>query len=439
MLRLQLPNLDYHPDAVVESTKIPTPKTADDINDLFKTLDSEPEKKEIKEPKTKEKEVEDKEDNDRDERSEELELKEPEEDIEKLDLNKEDEELNINAPPRKKEILKEYPELFKKFPFLEKMMYRDREYTELFGSFDDAKEIAEQLGNAKEIAEKSEIFNQFESQLLAGNTEEILKNVKAEDERAFNIIVDDYLPTLAKVDKDAYYHVVGNLNKRLIMEMFQEANDTNNDDLKQAALLVNQFIFGTAKFTAPTLRVDKTKETATEQSEVEQERLSLVRERFEGARDDLQSQVDNTLRATISDYIDPKGNMSPYVKKNAVSDAMKILTSSIASDSSVVKNLDRLWRSAFESKFNREELAKIKSFYLSKAKGNLKNAILKARAEALKDSGPKGPKEETDVEEEEQTSRRSARTITPGRPSSPKSGKNQIQKGESVTDFFMRD
>lgn len=421
MLRIQFPNILNAPPEVLApegSAKIPSPKTADDINDLFKEIDKEPivpDKKEVKEEKE---ELEPDPDD-------ELELVDADEDIEKLDLAKPEDDINVEAPPRKKEILKEYPELFKKFPFLEKMMYRDREYTELFGSFDDA----------KEISEKSEIFNQFESQLLSGKTEEILKNVKDTDERAFNIIVDDYLPTLAKVDKEAYFHVVGNLNKRLIMEMVQEANETNNDDLKQAALLVNQFVFGTAKFTAPTNRVEK-KESA-EQSEAEQERLNFTKERFETARDDLQSQVDNTLRATISDYIDPKGNMSPYVKKNAISDAMKILGESIASDSTVVKNLDKLWRASFDSKFNKDSLGKIKSFYLSKARVNLKNAILKARSEALKDATPRENREKEEVVEE--TSRARPRNIPPGRPSQPKGKTNGPQKGESVTDFFMRD
>ena len=405
----------------LSEVKVPTPQTADDVNDLFKELDKEEVKPEKKEPK-EEKEVKEVEPDD------ELELTEPDEEIEKLDLKEPDENLDIEAPPRKKEILKEYPELFKKFPFLEKMMYRDREYSELFGSFDDA----------KEIAEKSENFSNFENQLLSGNTEEVLRSVKEADEKAFNIIVDDYLPTLAKVDKEAYFHVVGNLNKRLIMEMVQEANDTSNDDLKQAALLVNQFVFGTAKFTAPTLRVEKSIESDTERSEVEEERLSFTRERFETARDDLQSRVDNTLRATISDYIDPKNNMSSYVKKNAVADAMRLLSSAIADDPSVVKSLDRLWRSAFDLKFSKESLSKIQSFYLSKAKGNLKNAILKARAEALKDSRPESRTKETDEQEEEENSRRPARTITPGRPSQPK-GKNEMKKGETVTDFFMRD
>lgn len=411
------------PEVLSPEAKPASPKTADDINDLFKTIDKEepvakPEKKEIKEKEEPE-EVKEPEPDD------ELELTEPDEEIEKIDLAKDD-DIDVEAPPRKKEILKEFPELFKKFPFLEKIMYRDREYNELFGSFDDA----------KEIAEKSETFNRFESQLLAGNTEEILKNVKEADSKAFNIIVDDYLPTLAKVDKEAYFHVVGNLNKRLIMEMVQEANDTNNDDLKQAALLVNQFVFGTSKFTAPVNKVEKV--DSPEHSEAEKERLAFTKERFETSRDDLQSQVDNTLRATISDYIDPKGNMSSYVKKNAVSDAMKYLNEAIASDSSVVKNLDKLWRSSFESKFSKDSLSKIKSFYLSKAKGNLKNAILKARAEALKDVPPRSRSLETDdeSEKEEETPRR--RTIVPGKPSQPK-GKNEMKKGESVSEFFARD
>ena len=415
------------PEILSPDVKPISPKTADDINDLFKTLDVEekvvPEKKERSNPDKSERE--EKEPTEGDEEDDDLELKEEDEDVEKLDL-KENDNIDIEAPPRKKEVLKEFPEIFKKFPFLEKMMYRDKEYTQLFGSFDDA----------REIAEKSETFNSFESQLLAGNTEEILRGVKETDERAFNTIVDDYLPTLAKVDKDAYYHVTGNINRRLIMEMVQEANESNNDDLKQAALIVNRFIFGSDKFTAPSNRVDHSKDAKTD--EVEQERLSFVKERFETSRDDLQSQVDNTLRATISDYIDPKGNMSSYVKKNAVADAMKILTASIADDPTVGSNLKRLWQAAFDNRFGKDHLGRIKSFYLSKAKGNLKNAILKARAEALKDSPRENREKEVDDKEEE-TSRRPARTISPGRPAQPKSSKNGPSKGESVTDFFMRD
>jgi hypothetical protein len=404
---------------LASGTETVTAKTADDINDLFKTLDDEPEVPEVKKEAKKAPKEEDSEGDDDDDK---LDLIEPDEELEKLDLKETEPELDIAAPPRKKEILKKYPELFKEFPFLEKMLYRDKEYNELFGSFDDA----------RELAEKAEVFQEFEGQLLAGNTEEILKNVRETDTKAFDIIVDDYLPTLMKVDKEAYFHVVGNLNKRLIAEMVKEANTTGNDDLKQAALLVNQFVFGTSTYTPPQNRVDRREDP--EADKVQQERLEFTKERFESARDDLQVRVDNTLKATIAEYIDPKGTMSSYVKKNAVADAIRMLNEHIGGDSGTVKGLDKLWRAAFEAKFSKESLARIQSFYLGKARGGLKKVILAARAEALKDTSPREKKQ--DNEDVEETPRRGR--IETGRTSQPRKSSG-MRPGESVSDFFARD
>jgi len=405
-----------------------TAKTADDINDLFKTLD-EP----SPEPKEKEKAPREEDESDEsDESDDELELISPDkEEIEKIDLKEEEEQvedLNITAPPRKKEILKKYPELFKEFPFLEKMLYRDKEYNELFGSFDDA----------KEVAEKAEVFKELEGQLMAGNTESLLSDIRETDPKAFDIIVDDYLPTLMKVDKDAYFHVVGNINKRLIAEMVKEANATGNDGLKEAALLVNQFVFGTSTYSPPQARVDRTVDP--KKDEVERERLEFTRERFESSRDELQGRVDNTLKATISEYIDPKGQMSSYVKKNAVNDAIRLLNEHIGGDSGTTRGLDKLWRAAFDAKFSKEALNRIQSFYLGKARAGLKNAILKARAEALKDTSaaPQRKEKETEEESEKESPSRSRRLET-GRTSQPRSNSKGMKQGESVYDYFSRD
>jgi hypothetical protein len=403
------------------------PNSASDVLDILNSVDDTDEiplkgsgKPEVAddaddEPEPKKSKVKD---------DEEIDLVEPEEETEKLDLDEEKpEELEIDAPPRKREILKKYPDVFKDFPFLEKMMYRDKAYTELFGSFDDA----------KEIAEKAENFDHLENVLFSGNTEEVLKSVKENDERAFNIIVDEYLPTLMKVDKDAYFHVVGNLNKRLIAEMFKEGKETDNEKMQEAAILINQFVFGSSKYTPPTNRVDRTQDP--KKDEAETERLQFVQERFETSRDDLQNKVDNTLKATISEYIDPKGKMTAYVKRNAVNDAMKMLTASVARDPNVARNLDKLWRVAFENKFSRDSLGKIQSYYLGRAKVGLKNAILKARAEALKDLAPRSV--DRDDEPEERTPARRT-PVNTGRPSQPKDNKGP-RKGESTTDYFMRD
>lgn len=404
-------------------------RTVDDINDIFKELDSEKDDASGKETEKSRKEKETKDTEDQDKEAKELgegdiELIEPEdeEEEEKIDLSKPDDDIEIDAPPRKAAILKKYPEIFKEFPFIEKMLYRDKQYSQLFGSFDDA----------KEIAEKSEVFNEFESQLLAGNTTEIIKNVKETDPKAFDKLVDNYMSNLAKADKDAYFEVIGNMNKHLIMELIKEGNESNNDELKQAALILNQFLFGTAKFSAPRTRTTETK--PDEKSEAEQERLSFIQERFETTRDDLQVRVDNVLKSTISQYIDPKNVMSGYVKKNAVTDALKILNDTLGRDEALKSNLNRLWRQAFDSKFSKDSVGKIQSHYLGRAKGYLKTAIMKARAEALKDITPSTRRNE-DEEEKETPQKRGQ--IPSGRPSS--GSKNEMRKGESVQDFFMRE
>lgn len=403
--------------------------TADDINDLFKTLDvddsskSDDKESQVAAPKKAKEAKELTPDSEDDE----IKLVEPDDDdVEKIDLSKEDEDLDIDAPPRKAEILKKYPDLFKDFKYLEKVLYRDKAYNELFGSFDDAKEASEQATN----------FKEFEGQLLSGNTREILKNVKEADPKAYDKIIDDYLPSLAEIDREAYLHVVGNLNKRLIMEMISEAEESNDADLKQAALIVNRFVFSSNKFTPPVNRVNH--EVDTKQNEIENERRQFIQERLDSSINDLQGRVDNTLKATISEYIDPKNVMSSYVKKNAVADALKILTEHITEDPTVAKTLNKLWGAAADAKFSQDSLKRIQKFYLGKARGGLKPAILKARAEALKDSAPR--KKEEDVEEVEETTPLAARRglVSPGRTSQPK-GKNEMKRGESVADFFARD
>lgn len=398
-----------------------SPKTTDDVEDILKGDDKPPSDKKdepiIEEEEIKPEEIK------LVEGKEEVDIEEEiteEEDEETLKL--EDREVEIEAPPRKRQIEAEFPKIFEKFPFLEKMLYRDKQYTEMFGSFDDA----------KEMAERAEQLTQFENQLLVGKTDDILKSVKDNDSKAFDKIVDDYLPALARTDKEAYLMVTGNIVKRLVIEMVSEAKSSDNEELQQAALLVNQFMFGSSKF-----EPIKTRAAAEDKPEnvAERERLDYTKERFETSRDDLQSRCDNILRSTIDQYIDPKEHMTPFVKKQAIREALESLNGSLGKDPSLRRNLDRLWRSSFDEKFSKTSLSKIQSAYLGRAKAMLPAVIKKARAEALKDLPPR--KRNVEEETEEQTPR--SRGIQhAGRPSQQKKSL-QMEKGETVTDFLMRD
>ena len=434
-----------------DTTKPTVSKSAQEIADFLKET---PEEKKITDDKEDKKIKDDREDNleeedddiklkeDEDEEEEKLDLDEKEEDEDKDKKKKvakgedEDDEIEIEAPPRKKEITTKYPTFFKDFPWMEKMMYRDKQYTELFGSFDDA----------REIAESAEVLQDFERDLMQGDTTKVLAKIKEIDSKAFDKLVDDYLPNLAKVDKDAYFEVVGNIGRHIVKDIASEAIKRQNagdkdtsQTLKSMANLLNQFLFGTTEFEEPKVRAQKDEKT----DELEQERMQFVKERFETVRDDLQGKVDKILRATIADYIDPKGEMSSYEKRNAIRDCLLDVHRSVREDTGFVKSLDRLWDAVFSTRFSNDSQSRVQKAYLGKSRSVLKAAIKRARAEALKDTTRRERvvKDDDDNDRNERERETSSRRRTPetGRPHQERGNKMQRKPGESVLEFLSRD
>jgi hypothetical protein len=400
--------------AVIENKEL----SKEDVIELLGEDDEEKplelEKKEIK----KEGEEEVKEETD--------ELKELEEELEVPD----EEKLELVTPVRKREILAAYPDLFKKFPYLERAYYREQQFTELLPTIDDA----------KKAVEKSETLDSFERDLNGGNTENILKAVKGTNQKAFDKLVDDYLPTLAKVDNEAYHHVIGNVMKHTIIAMAREAKKSSNSELNEAAQILNQFVFGTSEFTAPTrLSTDDDKKDEKEEKLSQRER-ELTQRQFDNAREDLSTKVDNVLKATIEGNIDPRESMTDYVRKNAVRESIESLNNLMEKDSRFKVVLDKLWEKAFEDNFSKSSLDRIKSSYLSRAKTLLPDVIKRARNEALKGLGKH-------VKNDEESSSQKKGPLPAGRSasSSNSSGKSDREKAKeipremSTRDFLMQD
>lgn len=351
-----------------------------------------------------------------------------------------EEQLELVTPVRRKEILKEYPDLFKKFPYLEKAYYREQQFTELLPT----------IADAKAAVEKSEILDRFESDLMSGSTETVLNAVKATNPNGFYKIVDDYLPTLAKVDEKAYYHVIGNLTKHTIVSMVQEARrlgvqmDAEGKPqpgvaLQNAALLLNQFVFGTTDFKPPTQLSNQEKpEDNTREKQLAEKEQNFIRTQFENTRNDLNTRVNNTLKNTIDAHIDPKKSMTDYVRKNAARDTMDNLERVINQDTRFKALLDKLWEKAFADGFTKESTDRIRSAYVSKAKTVLPALLKKARNEALRGTGHR-------VREDNDSSDNKRGPVPAGRPRSQErqSGKvkeaKDIPKGMSTLEFLNSD
>lgn len=326
------------------------------------------------------------------------------------DGDNEDEKEEVLALPVKKGvILKKYPNLFKDFPILEKTYYAHQQYSEVFATPDDAREAAERV----------ETLNKFEQSLIEnGDLTGVLSAVKEANPESFNKIADEYFEALGKVDREAQFHVAGGVIKGLIVNMIKTARSQGEkgEPLQEAAHIINQYIFGSDEF-EPQRKLSKQNPESEEAKRLKEERANFTKQKYEDARDTLNTKVGNILKSTINQNIDPKGGMSDYVKRNAVNDVLTIINGSLREDRAFTKQLDKLWENAFSKNFSEDSLTQIRRAILSKSKTLLPSALKKVRNEAIRGL------------DKSRTERDRRGPLTPGRSSTESSrGKDSKEK-----------
>lgn len=334
--------------------------------------DDEGKEEEGKEGKEEEKKSKFKDKEEKDEEEEEEDESENEEDSED-DESEEDEDEEIEyvlKPLNRAQVLKDFPDLFKKYPQLEKSYYAARDYRQVFPT----------LADAKEAQTKLEEYGLIDKELNQGSPAGLFKGLKDQNPDAFGQMVDNYLPELAKVDSDAYFHVISTVIKSTIARMGKLASEKKDDDLMTAAKIVNEFAFGTEEFTPPQ-RFGK--QGSPEKSELEKERESFIQEKLETNQREVRERVESSIRATVEQHIDPKERMSKYVRKTAVSEAVDTATQLLYKDKELKKLSEKMWKTAQTNKYSPEYVGKIRRAYQERAKVILPQIIRKVRGEAL--------------------------------------------------------
>lgn len=394
--------------------------------------EEEPEVLELEKPKKETKEGDEAEEKeDEIEEDEDDELKELEKEL-KEDEEKEEEIDELVTPAKRREILAKYPKLFKDFPYLEKAYYREQQFTEVFPT----------IADAKISAQKAEVLDRTEQQVMGGDITHILAAAKQENEEAFHKIADNYLPALRAVDQQAYFHVLGNVIKDTIITMVREGRALGEQGapLQAAANVLNQFVFGSQNFTPPSnLSKQVRPEDQNREQAIQQQEQQRVYRHFESVREELQSKADNVLKSTIDGHIDPNKTMTDFVKTHATKEAFDNLEILISKDTRFHSLLDKLWQKAFESNFDKTSTDKIKAAYLSKAKTLLPSVIKKARNDALKGMGRNRQDDEVREERPTRKSPSESRESTPPSRSGPIRKPSDIPKGMTTLDVLMKD
>lgn len=274
-------------------------------------------------------------------------------------------------PPTRRQILEQFPDLFKKIPYLEKAMYREQKYTELLPT----------IADAQSAVEKSQALDNFSNQLLQGDLAQVFQYAADQDKNAFYKLVDNMMLDLGSVDEGAQVHVIANVGKHLIQQMWNAGASGNDETLKAAAHILNQFITGQKVWVPP---AKLSREDDPQQNQLQQERQQLYAQRFTAVREDLISTLDKRIQNTLDKNIDPNGSMTEFTKNAAITEAKRQIQTAIKSDTRFRKLMDQAWSKAAKSNYAKESTDLLKKSYSNKTQLILPGIIKNVRNQALR-------------------------------------------------------
>lgn len=286
-----------------------------------------------------------------------------------------EDETEFHSLPSRKEILAKYPNLYKDFPALQKAVYREEQYAEVFPTLDDARNARDEVNN----------FRQLEGSLLKGSSEVLLKNLKQNAPDAFNKINDSYLETLSQVDEKAYRSIIDKVVKGTLHNVLVYAKNKGNENGEKAAQIIHDLIYGTTNVTVPE-KVEPKEDK--DKRELEEQRAKFQQEKIVYAVNDVSDRAKNLIKAAIDKHIDPKEQMSTYVRSKAADDAYREVEQLIIGDRKFRAHLDKLWANAIAEAGNGPitEASKltIRNAIISRARQTLPRTITNIRGNALK-------------------------------------------------------
>lgn len=292
-------------------------------------------------------------------------------DIENDELDKKIKVDSVNFADLKKE----YPDLVKKFPGLRHAIFRDREFTQLFGSVDDA----------KEAAQKVEVFDHVDRALMQGDPSvlvNVLNNDSAKD-FAKNII-----PTLFKRSPEladaALKGPVLNIIRRAQAQGKKLGDTQQGKNLVAAAKILHNMLFDTYGIQEHDDDVVD-KRVKAEREQLSKKEQELYEERYNELFADTNEICTKKLSTMIESRLQGKenANLTPLMKKFIIKEVIREVGGVLDGDGQHMATMRALWKRAGKDGYSRSHLSQIATAYLGRARNLLGPYISKYKKEAL--------------------------------------------------------
>ena len=340
---------------------------------------------------------------------------------------KEEEVVLTTSRPTFKTINEKFPTLFKVFPDLKEMYFREAEYTKIFPSVEEA----------KEVHERQQDYVWMEESILSGDPArlgEFMDSVEQGKKGALESMAQNFLPALLNTSRDTYYNVTTPFIQEFLRSIYSDGLKSSNDNLKNSALHMAKSVFGDTKFvTSETpIKMGKTpsKEESQERSKFEQEKKDYQQTRYRDFKGGVDEKAKSNLQSIIKRGLDPESALTPYMSRIIIEDVFNSINDLMEKDTRYMSAINSLWKKADRAGFVGEWESRILSTYLERAKSLLPSVRSKAMSEALGHGNAQSRKKVDDAQKD-----KGRRDVSPSGKSSSGEGKGSKTPDASKIDW----
>ena len=275
-----------------------------------------------------------------------------------------------------------FPGIFKAFPEVKEAIFREREFTKLFGSVDEA----------QEASAKAQYLDEISQELYEGKSENLLGAMKKNNEKSLQIFAHNFMPQLFKTDKDLYHEVGDNFINQTLRVILNNANKNSNKNLATAVKYISQFVFGEPEL--PELKNNvKAPEKSEAELKLEQQKKEFAQQKYSEFEDSVHTKARNRLSDIVKEGFKDE-EMTDFVKDAVTEKIIDKVGLIIAKDKFFQSKLASMWRSAVRDGYTGEAKSRIISAYLARAK----KIVPSVRAQVRKDATSRRANNNTEIE-----------------------------------------
>lgn len=311
----------------------------------------------------------DSEDNDDDE-TEDSETEDDLDDNSNSDKNKIDPNSKIDL----KKLKEKYPKLLKEFPELRPVLYREKQYSEVFATPELAKEGAQDLNS----------FSNMQKSIFEGDGKEFVSALK--NAGMLEKFAGDISPTIYAMDKDIHYNkIIAPVIQNFFRTAYQAATRSQNKNLSNALAWSMDWMFGNGGLgqtidpsmidilegklsvvkpdskSSKKLNSDGTEELSPEARELNNIKLERIGEFRGSVTSEMETGFKNEIQKNLGKY-----GLSKLEQRAITSDILNEVYSQLQKDTEHQANMAQLWSKASKNGFKSSDKSSINAAILAR-------------------------------------------------------------------------